>query len=274
MVLRQSGWPLLCILVTSAAVHAAPCALHVAAALDAGAVYVDRSFLTGAQLSDCQCAVLDLNVRCHSKAGEVGRAQDLRLDKQLRSTSILDLNSESVWPLIPAALLRTLNAIDVLRNDLAQVTGRPLLGSIELQLLAYSRGGHYARHVDDVPATVDGAAAESCMRSVSMLLYLTSDDWYEADGGQLRIHAPCSREATIHEYIESSRHSAEQQAGPLSASDPRISRSDTALDILPTGGTLVVFDSTTVPHEVLPTNRARSVLAAWLLQKREAPGTT
>ena len=48
--------------------------------------------------------------------------------------------------------------------------------------------------------------------------------------------------------------------------------SSTTLDILPIAGTLVLFDSTTVPHEVLPTSRMRSVVAAWLLERREVAG--
>ena len=43
----------------------------------------------------------------------------------------------------------------------------------------------------------------------------------------------------------------------------------TAVDILPRSGCLVLFDSATVPHEVLVTRRARTVLAGWYQEVRE-----
>ena len=72
-------------------------------------------------------------------------------------------------------------------------------------------------------------------RSISLLLYLTPPDWRtEVDGGALRVHR--------------------QNAAPL--------------DVEPHAGTLVLFDSASVPHEVLPTRRERTVVVGWLMEDR------
>ena len=247
-------------------------ALRAAAALESGSVYVDRGFLTSSDLSECREAVATLNTRCASNPGEVGRADGRRLDTQQRASSVLDLNSDRVWPFIPAPLLRTLREVESLRLGLACATSRPLMDDVELQLLTYARGGLYARHVDDVQ-TPAATATNQCRRSISMLLYLTAQDWRETDGGQLRIHAMGTQAACVHEYLSGAMARAAVEGhgdGYSTRTDGmRVLRSTTSLDVLPTGGTIVIFDSTTVPHEVMPTSRARSVLAAWLLERRE-----
>jgi len=67
-------------------------------------------------------------------------------------------------------------------------------------------------------------------RTISCLLYLNAD-WSEGDGGALRLHLG---------------------GGPL--------------DILPRGGTVVVFRSELVEHEVLPARRERFSLTGWFRQ--------
>ena len=80
-----------------------------------------------------------------------------------------------------------------------------------------------------------------------MLLYLTPDDWREADGGQLRIH------------------------GAGDAANGGLQSAHGAMrDVAPTAGTLVLFDSAAVPHEVLPTRRERTVVVGWFLEPRDA----
>ncbi|MCB2203447.1 2OG-Fe(II) oxygenase [bacterium] len=64
-------------------------------------------------------------------------------------------------------------------------------------------------------------------RMISVVLYL-NEGWSTADGGQLRLHFM-----------------------------------DKMHDILPELGTFVIFRSDTVPHEVLPSTRARYSLTGW-----------
>lgn len=66
-------------------------------------------------------------------------------------------------------------------------------------------------------------------RTVSCVLYLNAT-WQPADGGQLRLETGDGRDC----------------------------------EVLPEGGTLVVFLSETFPHEVLPSHRERWSIAAWL----------
>ncbi|WP_460456503.1 2OG-Fe(II) oxygenase [Arenimonas alkanexedens] len=68
-------------------------------------------------------------------------------------------------------------------------------------------------------------------RVISLVLYL-NPDWPEAAGGQLRLHLP---------------------EGPV--------------DVAPRLGTVVVFLSAEVEHEVLPADRPRYSVAAWLRQR-------
>ena len=76
-------------------------------------------------------------------------------------------------------------------------------------------------------------------RSVSLLVYLTDDTWDVArDGGELRIFDTA----------------AAGDDGPALA------------DVAPAPGTLVLFDSATVPHGVLPTRRERLALVGWLCE--------
>ena len=102
----------------------------------------------------------------------------------------------------------------------------------------YKAGGSYRRHIDDRPGLSLGAG--TVRRAFSILLYLTPDDWQDADGGALRVH---SHPAML---------------------DPA------TFDVMPTAGTLIVFESASVPHEVLETRRERVVLAGWLQEEARA----
>ena len=135
---------------------------------------------------------------------------------------------------LPSALVCVMAAVERLRAAAAAATGRPLLESAELQIVTYKPGGSYQTHVDDKPGIRIGASGRTDVRrALSLLIYLTPDDWYPAaDGGALRVH------------------------------------SQPAQDVQPTAGTLVLFDSATLPHEVLTTRRERMLLAGWLHEPR------
>ena len=190
-------------------------------ALACGDVHVERAWLSGGELDAARSAAAQLRTSGH--AALAGGRRDLAV----RDCSSLDLLDDAVS--LPAALLNIVARVDDLRCSLAEHTGRKLVESAELQLLHYGSGGRYARHVDDGVCT----AARPLRRSISLLLYLTPDDWQDADGGSLRIHG-------------SGGH----------------------VDVTPTAGSLVLFDSATVPHEVCVTWRERTVIVGWLLEPR------
>ena len=104
-----------------------------------------------------------------------------------------------------------------------------------LQLARYGEGGFYTRHLDNPGREASGAMDgppgwRSADRALTCLFYL-NPEWREEDGGLLRLWAP-------------------EGAPPL--------------DVAPRGGTLLLFDSEKVPHEVQPSRAERWALSAWL----------
>lgn len=209
-------------------------AARAAKAITAGRVHIQPNFLSATELDQAQAAVAELQaLHGHGKAAVVGGTT---LDRRVRDTLALDLLTDAVWRTLPLPLLQLVGVIDSMRSVLATECKRPLDGNAELQLLHYHPGGFYARHVDDGI----GTAERPVRRSISLLLYLTPTDWHaERDGGCLRVF--------------------ERERAPR--------------DLPPTAGTLVLFDSASVPHEVMATHRERRVLVGWLCEQR-ATGET
>ncbi len=102
------------------------------------------------------------------------------------------------------------------------------LKSYEAHFAVYPPGTGYRRHLDQTRG--------SSRRRVTFILYL-NDDWLPEHGGQLRMY--------------------------LAEADG----TETAQDILPTGGTFVVFRSDVIEHEVLPAVRERLSLTGWFLDQ-------
>eukprot|EP00584_Thalassiosira_punctigera_P015670 CAMPEP_0172552884 /NCGR_PEP_ID=MMETSP1067-20121228/47250_1 /TAXON_ID=265564 ORGANISM="Thalassiosira punctigera, Strain Tpunct2005C2" /NCGR_SAMPLE_ID=MMETSP1067 /ASSEMBLY_ACC=CAM_ASM_000444 /LENGTH=342 /DNA_ID=CAMNT_0013340957 /DNA_START=25 /DNA_END=1053 /DNA_ORIENTATION=+ len=104
----------------------------------------------------------------------------------------------------------------------------------ELLYAYYPTGGYYRRHRDAVPNSA------SVLRKYSLLLYLNGEDWDpKADAGQLRLHLDGGGD----------------ECPPGMEPD--------FIDVDPLGGTLVLFKSEMVPHEVLNTNSERFALVGW-----------
>lgn len=100
----------------------------------------------------------------------------------------------------------------------------------ELSYAYYPVGGYYGRHLD-VPSTLYYRLGRSGQyrekREYSFLIYLNDDDWCRDDGGVLRLHV------------------------------------DPVVDVLPTRGTLAIFRSDSVQHEVLESRRPRLAVVGW-----------
>lgn len=125
----------------------------------------------------------------------------------------------------------------------------------ELQLSCFDGGKAFYRAHRDAPSVGPSSSVWALgvmgwlsarayrRRCVTAILYLNESDWNsdEAhDGGALRA------------YIGA------QDSDETGESAKRV------LSISPTGGTLVVFDSQEILHEVLPSNRQRFALTCWL----------
>jgi len=104
----------------------------------------------------------------------------------------------------------------------------------ELLYAYYPTGGFYRRHRDAIPNSA------SVLRKYSLLLYLNRDDWSpEKDAGQLRMHLD----------------------GGGDECPPGVKPN--FIDVDPLGGTLVLFKSEAIPHEVLDTMSERFALVGW-----------
>ena len=229
-------------------------ALRAAAALHAGAVLIEHNFLSGMELDAARSATQMLHSRVDSSPAIVSALPSA--DETVRACEMLDLLSDDVWQQLPAGLKSVVRKIDALRAELACTTARPLVEDAELQLLRYAPAGHYVRHVDDCGGSNSELSDRPVRRSISLLLYLTPDGWRDEYGGRLRIHATKDK-VRVHRPHSSGNGVAEVL-------------SDSTYDVTPTAGSLVLFDSATVPHEVLPTMLERSVVVGWLLEARTA----
>ena len=117
--------------------------------------------------------------------------------------------------------------LGMVREELMEGLDRELIENVEVHYVRYPEGGYFQRHVDDYEDN-DGAPSR---RSVSFICYLNdpgAPEWTERDGGALRVHSDGA-------YYE----------------------------ILPDAGSLVLFDSMAVEHEVRPTRRERTCLIGW-----------
>lgn len=104
----------------------------------------------------------------------------------------------------------------------------------ELMYAHYPAGGYYKRHQDAEAET------PSAWRQYSFLLYLNAD-WQPSHGGALRLHRDSGGD------------------------ELPVSELPNFIDIPPQSGTLVVFRSDLVPHEVLTTHQERSAVVGWFL---------
>ena len=125
------------------------------------------------------------------------------------------------------------STMDELSELLQRETGQKLDNSLTEGLYAsYPNGGFYRRHLDSFKDTPQE------LRKFSFLLYC-NEGWQPSDGGCLRIHT--------------------DGGGVLAPAGAPPSY----VDVEPKAGTLVLFDSVTVPHEVLNTNAARLAMVGW-----------
>jgi SM-20-related protein len=121
--------------------------------------------------------------------------------------------------------------LETVREELEIIIGRPLSSGIEATYVIYPVGGFYKRHIDSLEGIDPGGSGR---RSISFICYLPDPEpaWTPDDGGQLRVFS-----------------------SDVPGSD--------FVDLLPESGSLVLFDSKSVWHEVMPTQRERACLVGW-----------
>lgn len=117
------------------------------------------------------------------------------------------------------------------------------LFSFESHFAHYAPGAFYRKHLDAFKASVDqdDAAGDASNRVVSLIAYFNSQ-WQPDDGGELVLYAPDG--------------------------NTELAR------VSPLLGTMVVFLSEDVPHEVLPARRDRFSIAGWYRVNQTRHGRT
>ena len=141
---------------------------------------------------------------------------------------------DSHAPFRPSADL--LGVVEGVRLSIERSTGTALdKGLTELKFAFYPSGGCYQRHLDALQVPGSGWT-----RAYSFILYLNKG-WLPRHGGCLRVF----------------RAAAAGEGGGTE-------KGEAHLDVPPAPGTLVVFKSDTVAHEVLPTNSMRVAIVGWL----------
>jgi hypothetical protein len=169
--------------------------------------------------------------------------------------------------------------VDTLRQYLESSrdpTAAPLLaGGVELSYVLYPTGAYYRQHVDQ------SQTSDSSRRAISFVLYLgdptsttkeDDDDEHEiagdrpwdcvTDGGALRVYGktPAAVACTGNTVVCSLEKKDELER------DDDLDNSESFCyfaDITPTAGSLVIFDSATVLHEVRTTHRPRAAVVGW-----------
>jgi SM-20-related protein len=172
----------------------------------------------------------------HFKVAKIGQDSTNTLNRQIREaqTCFIGGNRDNM-PTHPARtdMIKILEAVCQRLSNNAILQSPKLDSNLsELLYAYYPQGGFYRRHRD----AISGSA--SVLRTFSLLLYLNRD-WKPADGGNLRMHMDGGGD--------------ELPTGVK----PNF------LDIPPEGGTLVLFNSAKVPHEVLDTNSERLAIVGW-----------
>lgn len=194
-------------------------------------------FLSARRTAAVLCDALE-NEDAARTAG-VGTGGTRRRDSSLRRAKLLSLLSPPNFTGDLGARLAISRCMHSLCLELNGAVSILDARATELGYVYYPTGGFYERHCD-VPARGSGVASDGGRREWSVLLYL--DDMWKAEwGGALRI------------YPEDDAPS---------------------VDVLPEGGTLVLFRSDRIEHEVMETRRERHAVVGWLRSRphRDADG--
>ena len=140
--------------------------------------------------------------------------------------------SVSPVPAIPPPITALLALLHSSVQSLAAVLPSFPCAAASSQLAVYPAGGRYVRHRD----TKEGGP----VRRLTAIVYL-NEGWKEDWGGQLRLWV---------------RKEAEVEGGEEGVAEE-------AVDVWPTYGRLLLFQSAEMEHEVLPTTHQRAALTSW-----------
>jgi SM-20-related protein len=183
--------------------------------------------------ADLQAALRQdvVNLRSDQKfnIAKIGQDSTNALNEDIRVAETCFIGPTKLKDVPSDARKQLYQVLDQVRSDLPGPLDPNLT---ELLYAYYPKGGFYRRHRDAIPGSA------SVLRSYSLLLYL-NENWTPKDGGQLLLH----RDSGADFLPEGEKSNFVQVA--------------------PKGGTLVLFQSDAVPHEVLDTNAERLAVVGW-----------
>jgi len=132
-------------------------------------------------------------------------------------------------------------------------------GRTDLMLACYpGKGSAYGPHVDN--ADGDGREAYDYGRCVTMVCYLNASGWdAEVMGGSLRVHLPPPQDG---EKVGNGPPSIVTTGWPPHAHSQRTPHE--AIDVSPTGDTILLFRADKMLHEVRPSKAPRYAATVWL----------
>lgn len=157
---------------------------------------------------------------------EAGGSRAAGVGRGMEYRLVPEVRSDQILWLDPGHLSVTQSAYWQALEDLRQRLNRQHflgLADYECHFARYLPGGYYRRHRD--------VFRGEGRRRISCVFYMNFG-WRAEDGGQLRLYLPGKN-------------------------------AETAMDIQPIAGKLVIFDSLTMEHEVLPALKSRCSLAGW-----------
>ena len=195
-----------------------------AGTITGGGVHCERSFAPDRLVEDLRRDIeACAEAGLFAAAGSGGRDA---ADDTMRSAEYCDPIARDRSIGLFDAFFALWERLDMVRQELEEAMGTQLLPEMEIHYVRYLGGGFYERHLDDYRDSSD----RSSRRAVSFICYLNepSEPWAASDGGMLRA------------WVD-----------------------DAELEILPEAGSLVLFDSCVVEHEVATTHRERRCLIGW-----------
>ena len=206
------------------------------------------NFLPADLVSQLNADVSSLRSNSKFNVARIGQDATNKLNTDIRVAETCFIGRTKLQDCPDAARERLYDALDGVRADLSgnsvldetsSSTGEltkaaPALDSTLSELLYayYPQGGFYRRHRDAIPGSA------SVLRCYSLLLYL-NENWTPEDEGQLRMH------------FDSGGDFLPEGEEP------------NYIDVEPKGGTLVLFKSDQIPHEVLDTKSQRAAVVGW-----------
>lgn len=188
-----------------------------------------ENFLPGNLQESLRKDVQNLREKSKFNIAKIGQDSTNALNTDIRVAETCFLGRSKLSDVPDASRSQLYDVLDQLRQDLPQPLDQNLA---EFLYAYYPTGGFYRRHRDAIPGSA------STLREYSLLLYLNKD-WKEENQGQLRLHFD--------------GHGDFLPEGE----EPNFQ------DVDPKGGTLVLFESDKLPHEVLDTQAERYAIVGW-----------